>query len=114
MQLRSAVAFTVDTPKEKINLLEIPSPTRDGEIHSREGHSQDIPSLSTFSFPLLCVYQQPPPFSTQPPIVVTQFYSVIGAENGENKGHPGALVASFHALHTNSLIRRDYRSVEAS
>ena len=39
---------------------------------------------------------------------------VIGAENGENKDHPGALVASFHALHTNSLIRGDYRSVEAS
>ena len=36
---------------------------------------------------------------------------VIGAENGENKD---ALVASFHALHTNSLIRGDYRSVEAS
>ena len=42
------------------------------------------------------------------------FYSVIGAENGENKGHPGALVAYFQALHTNSLIRRDYHSVEAS
>ena len=39
---------------------------------------------------------------------------MIWAENGENKGHPGALVAYFQALHTNSPIRRDYRSVEAS
>ena len=29
---------------------------------------------------------------------------VLLCENGENKGHPGALVAYFHALHTNSLI----------
>ena len=44
LQSKLGFALTMDTPKEKINLLETPSPTRDGETHSRKGHSPQTPS----------------------------------------------------------------------